>query len=145
MARSDYSFFHPFRVRYAEIDAQGIVFNSHYLIYIDTAVYEYFRALPFDFGEYIARTGKDFHTVHIGLDFISQTTFDERVEVGVRTSKIGNSSLSFEVEIFGRLQDEARVRGGLVWVHADPKTKKSMPLPGELIDLIRDLEGSTGG
>jgi len=38
--REHYNFFHPFRVRYSEIDAQGIVFNAHYFTYFDTAITE---------------------------------------------------------------------------------------------------------
>ena len=37
MARSDYRFFYPFRIRYSEIDGQSIVYNSHYLTFFDTA------------------------------------------------------------------------------------------------------------
>ena len=44
MSRSDFSFFHPLRVRWAEADMQGIVFNGHYLTYFDVAFTEYFRA-----------------------------------------------------------------------------------------------------
>ena len=40
MERAGFSFFHPFRVRYSEIDAQGVVFNAHYLTYYDTAINE---------------------------------------------------------------------------------------------------------
>lgn len=40
MAREDFSFFHPLRVRWAEVDMQGIVFNGHYLTYFDVAFTE---------------------------------------------------------------------------------------------------------
>ena len=32
MSRSQFNFYYSFRVRYSEVDAQGIVFNAHYLI-----------------------------------------------------------------------------------------------------------------
>src|SRR5438445_12442479 len=48
MSREQFWFFHPFRVRYSEIDGQGIVFNVHYLTYFDTTITEYFRALGYD-------------------------------------------------------------------------------------------------
>ena len=63
MARSDYSFFFPFRVRYAEVDGQMIVFNAHYLTYFDTAITEFFRVLPYDYQGQVERTGEDYHTV----------------------------------------------------------------------------------
>lgn len=35
---ADYHFYHPLRVRYSEINGQKIVFNAHYLTYLDVAV-----------------------------------------------------------------------------------------------------------
>lgn len=141
MARSDFSFFYSLKIRYAEIDAQGIVFNAHYLTFMDTAVYEYFRSMEFDFRTYIETTGKDFHTIHAELDFSASSGLDEVLEVGVRTTKIGNSSLTFQMNVFGEGEDESRVRGGLVWVHTDLKTSKSQPLPQELRRVITAFEG----
>ena len=40
MKRDDFRFFHPLRVRWAEVDMQKIVFNAHYLMYVDTAMSE---------------------------------------------------------------------------------------------------------
>ena len=48
MSREQFWFSHPFRVRYSEIDGQGVVFNAHYLTYFDTTITEYFRALGYD-------------------------------------------------------------------------------------------------
>ena len=45
LSRDDFRFFHPLRVRWAEVDPQGIVFNGNYLTYADVAITEYFRAL----------------------------------------------------------------------------------------------------
>ena len=45
MKKKDFCFTHTFRVRYAEVDAQGIVFNAHYLTYFDCAITEYYRKL----------------------------------------------------------------------------------------------------
>ena len=43
--RQDFRLVHRLRVRWAEVDLQRIVFNPHYLMYIDTAFTEYWRAL----------------------------------------------------------------------------------------------------
>ena len=43
MNRSQFSFYYTFRIRYSEVDAQGIVFNAHYLTFFDTAMTEYLR------------------------------------------------------------------------------------------------------
>lgn len=46
MTRDQFSFFHPFRIRYSEIDGQGVVFNAHYLTFYDTTITEYFARSP---------------------------------------------------------------------------------------------------
>ena len=53
MARSDFRFSEPLRVRWAEVDAQGIVFNGHYLAYFDVGVTEYYRAIDKPYPEAI--------------------------------------------------------------------------------------------
>jgi acyl-CoA thioester hydrolase len=142
MAKTDYHFFFPFRIRYAETDAQGIVFYGNYLIFFDTAVYEYFRALAFDFVGHVENMGADFHTVHVSMDFQAPARFDDRIEAGVRTRKIGRSSLTFDVEIFLCATSEPLVKGDLIWVHTDQSTNRSVPLPEDLIRRIRDHEAS---
>ena len=49
--QSDFRFFHRLRVRWAEVDMQKIVFNAHYLMYFDTAIADYWRALALPYEE----------------------------------------------------------------------------------------------
>ena len=60
MAREDFVCAHRLRVRWAEVDMQKIVFNGHYLTYIDTAIADYWReiGLPYPHG-YVERYGND--------------------------------------------------------------------------------------
>ena len=76
-ARGDFWFFWPTRVRYAEIDGQGVVFNAVYLTYFDTAITEYIRALPYEYnlgGDKAA--GTDFHAVKATVEFKAPIRFD---------------------------------------------------------------------
>ena len=141
MPKSDYRFSFPFRVRYSETDGQGIVFNAHYLTYFDTSIYEYFRALPYDFIDHVQRTGTDFHTVKVAVDFFAPSRFDDEIEVHVRTARIGRSSITFSVEIFPKDGDETRVRGEIVWVNTDQQVQKSAPLPEQLVERLSALDG----
>ena len=136
MPKADYPFFFPFRVRYAETDAQGIVFNGNYLTYTDTAIYEYFRSLSFNFVEYVNQTGADFYTVRVEVDYLSPAHFDDEISAYVRTSHIGRSSLEFEVGIYQKDTDVEIVRAKVVWVNVDQKSKKPVQLPEELIQLL---------
>ena len=142
MAKSDFEFFFPLRVRYAETDAQGFVFNAHYLTYLDTAGYEFFRWLGFDFKEHVKTTGQDFHTVRVSLDFMASAGFDEEIEIHVRPARIGNSSLTMAMEIYRKDGDELLVGGQVVWVNTDQASHRSAPLPQGLRDRLNGLRSS---
>ncbi len=127
--RDAYSFTFPFRVRYAEVDAQGIVFNAHYLTYFDTAITEYLRADGFDYGAEAEKTGIDFHVVKTLVEYAAPVRFDENVDVGVRIDRVGNSSLTFELGVFGEGQSEPRVTGEVVWVYTDQASHETVRVP----------------
>jgi acyl-CoA thioester hydrolase len=118
-----------------------IVFNAHYLTYFDTAITEYFRALPYDYREQVERTGEDYHTVKTLVEYYGPIRFDDEIEVGVRTARIGRSSLTFALEIHPNGRDECLASGEVVWVNTDQKTHRSAPVPAELVDKLSALDG----
>lgn len=141
MAKSEFKFCFPFRVRYAETDAQGIVFFAHYLTYFDTAINEYLRDLPHNYIEHVKQTGTDFHVVKVTVEFFAPSHFDDEIEVYVRTGRIGRTSLTFFIEIFPKNGETTSVKGEVVWVNTDQKTHKSVPLPEALVVKLRNKEG----
>lgn len=136
MPRQDFRFFFPFRVRYAEVDQQGIVFNAHYLTYFDTAITEYFRWLEYDYIGQPARTGTDFHVVRSLVEYASPIRFDEEIEVFVRADRVGRSSLTLALEIHGKDQEDLRATGEIVWVNAGQTTRRSTPIPPDLTERL---------
>jgi acyl-CoA thioester hydrolase len=91
-------------VRYAECDQQGIVFNSHYLLWCDEAVVGWFAATGSTYAELGAR-GLDTKVVSSTLDWSSSARYGDVVEVDVRTERIGRTSftVAFEVRVGERL------------------------------------------
>lgn len=143
MARSDFRFHHPFRVRYSEVDQQGVVFNAHYLTYFDTAITEYFRALPYDYMGQVRRTGTDYHTVRSVVEYKQPIHFDQEIDVCVRAARIGRSSLTLALEIHPKGVDDLLASGEIVWVNTDQTAHKSVPLPEELVERLRAKEGES--
>lgn len=141
MARNQFRFSFPFRVRYSEIDGQRILFNAHYLTFFDTSITEYFRNLPYDYMGQVERTGTDFHTVRALVEFKAPVYFDEEIQVHVRVSRLGRSSMTFALEIHPADQEDLRATGEVVWVNADQSTHQSAPLPGQLRERIVAFEG----
>jgi acyl-CoA thioester hydrolase len=140
MQRDAFSFFHPLRVRYAEIDAQGVVFNAHYLTWFDTAITEYFRETGFSYKEVFTSKGLDFHLIKATLEYLRPVHFDQMVEIGVRVAKIGNSSVSFALGVFVAKQEECYCRGEIIWVCSKIGTYKSHPLPADARALWEQID-----
>ncbi|MBI5264818.1 MAG: acyl-CoA thioesterase [Bradyrhizobium sp.] len=140
MSREQFWFSHPFRVRYSEIDGQGVVFNAHYLTYFDTTITEYFRALGYDQYGDAKKTGVDFHVVKSVIEYKAPILFDQEIDVCARVARIGNSSLVFELGIFLKGSADALVTGEIVWVHTDQKTHRPVPIPRSIRDLIATRE-----
>lgn len=138
MAREDYASTHRLRVRWAEVDMQGIVFNGHYLTYFDIAVTEYWRQIGLPYPQATAETGGELYTVKSVVEYASPARYDDEIDLYIRCKRIGRSSLTFALEI--RRGDDALVSGELVYVHADPKTRKSAPLPPGLLAAIESFE-----
>ena len=131
---------HPLRVRWAEIDAQGIVFNGHYLTWFDIGITEYWRAIGLPYPEGIAGTGGDLFAVKSVINYHASARFDELLDVCVRAARLGNSSMAFEMAVFRG--DERLVSGEMTYVNADPQSKTSRPLPEKLRKAIEAFEAA---
>ncbi len=138
MKRSDFRFLFRLRVRWAEIDAQKIVFNGHYLMYFDTAIADYWRALALPYPEAVEQFGGDLYVKKASIEYHASARYDDVLEVGIRCQRVGNSSIQFELGIFR--QDEHLITGELIYVFANPETQKSMAVPQELRDVLTAYE-----
>ena len=133
--KAEFSFFHLLRVRYAEVDAQAVVYNAHYVTYFDIAITEFLRALPFDYSLAAAqRTGKDFHVVKVTVSYARPAFYDDLLAIGVRVARIGRSSLTWQVAIFR--EEENLANGEVVWVYTDMNEHRATPLPRELVAAL---------
>jgi YbgC/YbaW family acyl-CoA thioester hydrolase len=137
MARGDFACALELRVRWAEVDMQKIVFNGHYLTYIDTAIAEYWRAigLPYPQG-YVERYANDVYLRKATLDYLGSSRYDELLTIYTRVGRLGRSSMTFLFEIYRKNEDAPLVTAELVYVNADPATMKAAPLPEELRSRI---------
>lgn len=114
--RQNYTFFHSLRVRWAEVDPQGIVFNGNYLTYLDVATTEYYRQLGMSYPADLLRGGGDLFAVKSTLEYRAPAHFDDWLDIGTRVARLGRSSLVFELGIW---RDEQLLTvGELVYVYA---------------------------
>jgi YbgC/YbaW family acyl-CoA thioester hydrolase len=132
MPREDFACTHRLRVRWAEVDMQKIVFNGHYLTYIDTAIADYWRAIDLPYPEgYVERYGSDIFLRKATVEYLGSAHYDDQLEVLCRVSRLGRSSMTFLFEI-RRGGADLLVTAELVYVNAEPGAKKAAALPDEV-------------
>jgi YbgC/YbaW family acyl-CoA thioester hydrolase len=136
--RKDFRFLHPLRVRWAEVDMQKIVFNGHYLMYVDTAIAGYWRAMALIYEDLPQRFGGDMFVKKATLEYHRSAEYEDVIDIGVRFGRIGTSSLTIHIAIF--CQNNLLVSGELIYVYAVAATQKSSPLPPELREMFEAFE-----
>jgi len=130
MKRQDLRFFHRLRVRWAEVDMQKIVFNAHYLMYLDTAMGDYWRALALPYEQAMHELGGDLYVKKASVEYHGSARYDDVLDVGLKCQRIGNSSIEFLGAIFRG--DDLLITGQLIYVYADPTSQTSRPVPASL-------------
>lgn len=121
-------FVHRLRVRYGEVDLQGVVFNAHWLAYFDDAMTRFFEDLGFDPLEAF-ELGVDVMVVHAEVDWHGPAGVHETVEVAVAPTRLGDSSLDlrFDAEADGRAVCSATIT--YVVVTAEDHRPTAIPDP----------------
>ena len=105
-------------VRYAECDGQGVVFNSHYLLYADEALTGLLRALGTPYDTLLAR-GLDTAVVASELSWVAPARYGDVVEVDAEVERIGRTSFTVAFAIGVAGQPCCRVRTSYVLTDLD--------------------------
>jgi acyl-CoA thioester hydrolase len=146
MARSDFAFSYRFRVRWSEVDPQGVVFNARYLDYADIAITEYYRAVGF--RELHPDEPLEFHVKRAVVTWSAPIESDEMIDVMARTVRSGTTSMIQVIEIHGAnddCADDLRAEIELVNVHVDLSTHRPVPLPNWLAPAFAAFDSRTPG
>ncbi len=119
-------FVHRLRVRYAECDPQGVLFNAHYLAYVDHTITELWRAA---YGGYQAMLdrGVDIVVAEANLRFLGSARFDDEIAIEARVAHLGNTSVATEYR-FKRDRD-VLLEAALRHVFVDRRTAVKTPIP----------------
>lgn len=144
MPRSDYRFAWRKRVRYAEIDAQAVVYNSRYLEYFDVALTEYWREAGL-YDKTPVAGGLEFHLAKAVVEYKAPIELDEEILICARTARIGNSSMTVALEIHGLRNGEEgedlRATGETIQVHVAEARGRPAAVPDWIVELFEAYEG----
>lgn len=125
-----------FRIRYHECDAQGVLFNAHYLALFDMAITELWRDMLGGYETMTAR-GVDIVVGEAHVRYLRPARFDDLVDVAVEVAELGTTSMRTEYEV---LRDGEQLATGWVrHVFVDMATMTKTPIPD---DLRAALSGS---
>jgi acyl-CoA thioester hydrolase len=127
-------FRHAIRVRYAECDPQGVVFNSHYLAYLDIAMTELWRAAFGGYGVMMGR-GIDLVVAEAQLRFRASAKFDDELTLEVSVTRMGNTAITTEHRVMRG--DEVLVEGTLRHVVVELETMLKTPIPEWIREGLR--------
>jgi acyl-CoA thioester hydrolase len=128
------------RVRYAECDAQKVVFNVHYGHYVDLAVLEFIRAIGF--ADVLINGPLDYQLVKQTLEWKSPARFDQVLEISVCAKNLGNTSFTLAEEFRIDGQEAVIATAETVYVLVEATTLTKTPLPD---DLRRAFENGGAG
>lgn len=117
---------------------QKIVFNAHYLMYFDTAMSDYWRAVYVPYEEAMLMLEGDLYVKKATLEFHASACFDHRLDVMLRCDRIGNSSIVFTGAIFRG--DEVLVTSELIYVFAEPSSQTAKSVPDALRQVLLGYE-----
>jgi acyl-CoA thioester hydrolase len=124
------------RVWFSDTDAQGIVYYGRYLPYFDHARVESHRHLGgLDTGdaEFVMRASH--------VEYHAPARFDDLIEVFVRVARIGRTSMTYECAAYRQPDDTLMVTATQTVVLVDSVSRRPVPIPDELRELVRAFEG----
>ena len=122
-------FTHRMRVRYAECDAQGVVYFARYPFLFDVAFTELWRGRIGPYDETV-QAGSDFVVAEMNVRYRAPARFDEDVDVVIDAVRIGETSLTFDWRIVRG--DDLLVEGTVRQVCIDPATKRKKRVPDDV-------------
>jgi acyl-CoA thioester hydrolase len=126
------------RVGFSDTDAQGIVYYGRYLPYFDSARVEYHRHL----GMLEAARGEHEFVMRANtIQYLAPASFDDLVEVFIRVSRIGRTSVTYEFAAYRVEDDVLMVTAEQTLVLVDLEERRAYPIPDSYREQVAALEG----
>lgn len=141
-ARADYAHAREIHTRWMDNDAYGHVNNVVYYSFFDTAVNDWLihqGLLDVESGAVIGLV------VETACHYFEPLTYPEKVTAAVRVAHIGNSSVRYEIGLFGEGSPRAAAQGHFVHVYVDREKRRPTPLPAHWRAALETLRVPASG
>lgn len=131
---ADFTFIHRLRVRWAEVDGQHVVFNGHYLTYLDVAITEFWRHAGLPYPNALAFHQGDMFVRRNLIEYHAPARMDDWLDIGLRCEHIGHSSITVAWAIW--TQGRLLVTGEVVNVYVGLHTRVPTAVPQAMRDQL---------
>ena len=124
--RADYRHFTRIAMRWADNDVYGHVNNTVYYEWFDTAVNQWLVGeglLDIQAGDPIGLV------VETSCAYFAPLTFPGDIEVGIVVERLGTSSVTYRLGVFGADADEPAAQGHFTHVYVSRETRRPVLLP----------------
>ncbi|KQX22800.1 MULTISPECIES: acyl-CoA thioesterase [unclassified Sphingomonas] len=123
-------------VRFAHVDAAGIVFYPRYFEMLNAAVEDWFAAMGLDFATMHVARNMGVPTIKLDATFVAPSELGDRLTVSITPKEIGRSSCSLAAVFAG--EGRERLRVDVVLVCMDLGARRSIAWPDELrVEMAR--------
>ena len=116
------------RVRYAEIDGQGVVFNAHWLTYFDDSCTRFMESLGFGPDFWVSEF--DVMLVKATLEWSGPARFDEWIDIVVEPTRLGTKS--FDLRYTAAVGERPACRAVITYVAIEPGSNASIEIPARV-------------
>ena len=135
--RDPFKFSARTRVGFSDTDAQGIVYYGRYNPYFDLARVEYLRSLGLLHhdgpGDFVMRAND--------VEYFAPAVFDDEIEVFVRASRVGGTSVTFQFAAYRTRDDVLMVTAHQTFVYVDLADRTKRAVPDDFRDTVLAFEG----
>jgi len=138
--RCDYKYFYAIGTRWMDNDVYGHVNNVVYYSWFDTAVNRFLIAndvLDIEQSPVIGLV------IETQCNYFAPVAFPDRITIGIRVARLGNSSVRYEVGVFREDEEEAAAQGHFVHVYVSRDTRRPAAIPEKMRTLLHSIQMRT--
>jgi acyl-CoA thioester hydrolase len=135
--REQFPHFQPIPTRWMDNDIYGHVNNVVYYSYFDTAVNQFLierGVLDIHQGEVVG------FVVDSGCSYFSPIAFPDVVHAGIRVSKLGSSSVRYEIALYRNHAPLPCAAGHFVHVYVERSSNRTVPIPANVRTVLESIQ-----
>lgn len=134
--RDQYRWFTRLAMRWSDNDAYGHVNNTIYYQWFDTAVNSWLieaGLLDIEKGDPIGLV------VETGCTYFAPLSFPGEVDIGIALQRLGRSSVTYRIGVFGKGDSEPSAEGHFTHVHVGRTDRRPVPVPDGWRSKLEEL------